>query len=137
MSDSGNPVYLKDIWPSQSDIQLTMDQCFNADMFQKGYKDITEGDAKWQSLPTPDGQLYQWDDNSTYVQKVPFFENMTEIPSPVNDIVNARVLVMLGDSITTDHISPAGSILSEGPAGLFLKSLNLSDKEFNLSLIHI
>ena len=131
MSDSGNPVYLKDIWPSQSDIQLTMDQCFNADMFQKGYKDITEGDAKWQSLPTPDGQLYQWDDNSTYVQKVPFFENMTEIPSPVNDIVNARVLVMLGDSITTDHISPAGSILSEGPAGLFLKSLNLSDKEFN------
>ena len=130
-SDSGNPVYLKDIWPSQSEIQITMDQCFNADMFQKGYKDITKGDSKWQSLPTPDGELYQWDDSSTYVQKVPFFENMTKVPSPVNDIVNARVLVMLGDSITTDHISPAGSISSKGPAGLFLNSLGLDDKEFN------
>ena len=130
-ANSGEPVYLKDIWPSQNDIQKTMDHCLNAEMFQEGYKEITSGDTKWQSLPTPEGELYQWDSESTYVQKVPFFDNMTKLPDPVNDIIDARVLVMLGDSITTDHISPAGSISAKGPAGLFLKSLGLDDKEFN------
>jgi len=127
----GNPVYLRDIWPSPSEVQLTVDACIDADMFTSRYADVFAGDEKWQSLPTPTGDTFAWDAGSTYVRKPPYFDGMGATPSPVTDVVGARVLAKLGDSVTTDHISPAGSIKADTPAGRYLAENGVERKDFN------
>ena len=104
----GNPVYLRDIWPTPAEVQATIDSCIDADMFTTRYADVFAGDERWQSLPTPTGNTFEWDAESTYVRKPPYFDGMALEPTPVTDIPGARVLAKLGDSVTTDHISPAG-----------------------------
>ncbi len=127
----GNPVYLRDIWPSPAEVQLTVDACIDADMFTSRYADVFAGDEKWQSLPTPTGDTFAWDAGSTYVRKPPYFDGMGAAPSPVTDVVGARVLAKLGDSVTTDHISPAGSIKADTPAGRYLAENGVERKDFN------
>jgi aconitate hydratase len=128
---SGRPVYLRDIWPSQKEIQETMRTCVRADMFRKAYEESLKGDSRWQALQAPTGELFQWDENSTYVKRPPFFDDMPREAPPLSDIRGARVLAVLGDSVTTDHISPAGSIQPEGPAGRYLIEKGVSPKDFN------
>jgi aconitate hydratase len=128
---SGKPVYLRDIWPSQREVSETLEKSLRSDMFRKVYGDVFTGDARWQSLAVPEGELYKWEPNSTYVRHPPYFENMPRDPAPVNDIRNARVLALLGDSITTDHISPAGSIKKDGPAGKYLVEHGVTPADFN------
>jgi len=129
---NGNPVYLRDLWPSQAEIREMMQQAVTPDEFQQQYAQVFEGDEHWQALPLPArGDLYAWDADSTYVQEPPFFRGLTPEPGPLTDIENARVLVMLSDSITTDHISPAGSIPKDGPAGRFLSEHGVPLREFN------
>src|SRR5262249_54875570 len=106
----GRAVYLKDIWPSEREIQDTMLKAVNADMFRQQYADVFGGDHRWRSLHVPTGNRFEWDPGSTYIRNPPFFESLTVRPAPLTDIAGARVLAVLGDSITTDHISPAGSI---------------------------
>lgn len=126
----GELVYLKDIWPSQKEIHETL-ATVKAEMFREVYASVFEGDETWRSLPVPEGEIYSWDDESTYVRRPPFFEDIgTEVP-PVKDIAGARVLALLGDSVTTDHISPAGSIASDSPAGRYLQERGVSPKDFN------
>jgi aconitate hydratase len=127
----GKPVFLKDIWPSQQEVQQTIEKSLRSEMFRKVYGEVYTGDARWQSLPVPEGARYQWDAQSTYVKHPPYFENMGEEPQPVHDIRNARVLALLGDSITTDHISPAGSIKKDSPAGKYLIEHGIQPKDFN------
>lgn len=127
----GQDVYLKDIWPTTAEVQAVIDSTIAADMFAGGYANVFAGDARWQELPTPKGQLFQWDDRSTYVRKPPYFANMPRQPQPVSDIHNARVLAKLGDSVTTDHISPAGSIAKSSPAAAYLTSHNITSADFN------
>jgi aconitate hydratase len=129
--NDGNPVYLRDIWPSPTEVQQTVDSCIDADMFTTRYADVFAGDEKWQSLPTPTGDTFAWDAGSTYVRKPPYFDGMTAAPSPVTDVVGARVLARLGDSVTTDHISPAGSIKADTPAGRYLAEHGIDRKDFN------
>ncbi len=129
---SGSPVYLRDIWPSQTEVREVMAQAVGPDQFQHEYAEVFEGDEHWQALPLPErGDLYEWDPESTYVQEPPFFQGLTPEPVPLTDIEDARVLVMLSDSITTDHISPAGSIPKDSPAGRYLIERGVPLREFN------
>ena len=128
---AGNPVFLKDIWPTPEEVQETIDSSINSEMFKSQYAGVFEGDNRWKSLPTPKGDVFEWDAKSTYVRKPPYFEGMQLTPSPVKDINNARVLAKLGDSVTTDHISPAGSIKADSPAGKYLTDHGISRVDFN------
>ena len=127
----GNPVLLKDIWPSAQEIQAVIDESISSDMFTKDYATVFEGDHRWKSLDTPTGKTFEWDPQSTYVRKPPYFENMPATPTPVVDITGARVLAILGDSVTTDHISPAGNIKADSPAGKYLEAHGVARNDFN------
>jgi aconitate hydratase len=128
---NGQPVYLKDIWPTNEQVAKIVESSIDADMFTSRYRDVFAGDERWKNLETPTGDVFKWDSKSTYVRKPPYFENMPAQPAPVNDIVNARVLAKLGDSVTTDHISPAGSIRADSPAGIYLNANGVDKKDFN------
>jgi len=127
----GNPVLLKDIWPSAQEIQEVIDTCISSEMFTKDYATVFDGDHRWKSLDTPTGNTFEWDTESTYVRKPPYFENMPAKPTPVVDISGARVLAILGDSVTTDHISPAGNIKADSPAGKYLEAHGVARNDFN------
>ncbi|TDD58179.1 aconitate hydratase AcnA [Kribbella antibiotica] len=127
----GNDVFLKDIWPAAEDVDKVISTSINREMFTKDYADVFAGDERWQSLPTPEGKVFDWDADSTYVRKPPYFDGMAKEPSPVTDIAGARVLAKLGDSVTTDHISPAGSIKADGPAGKYLAEHGVDRKDYN------
>ncbi|MDR7277959.1 aconitate hydratase [Catenuloplanes atrovinosus] len=127
----GKPVYLDDIWPSAQEIDETIAQAIGAEGFSAAYSDVFAGDEQWQSLPTPTGKTFEWSEDSTYVRKPPYFEGMSAEPTPVNDISGARVLAKLGDSVTTDHISPASSIKPDSPAGRYLAEHGVARHEFN------
>ena len=127
----GKPVFLADIWPSVEDVQNVIDSSIDPEMFTQRYKDVFAGDERWRNLNTPTGATFAWDAKSTYVRKPPYFENMPAQPKPVQDINGARVLAKLGDSVTTDHISPAGSIRADSPAGLYLTANGVDKKDFN------
>lgn len=127
----GNPVFLKDIWPSQQDISDTIAEAISQEMFTKNYADVFKGDDRWRNLPTPSGDTFEWDQESTYVRKPPYFEGMPAEPQPVTDISGARVLALLGDSVTTDHISPAGAIKPGTPAAEYLESHGVERKDYN------
>jgi aconitate hydratase len=131
VSPDGEPVFLRDIWPSPSDVQDVVASAISAEMFTKDYADVFAGDARWQELPTPTGSTFEWDPSSTYVRKPPYFDDMSAQPSPVTDVQGARVLALLGDSVTTDHISPAGSIKPDSPAGKYLTEHGVERKDFN------
>jgi len=128
---AGADVFLKDIWPSQKEISDVIASSINQEMFSKNYADVFKGDERWRSLPTPDGKTFDWDSNSTYVRKPPYFDGMPAAPNPVSDISGARVLALLGDSVTTDHISPAGNIKSGTPAAQYLESNGVQRKDYN------
>ncbi|MEZ5117012.1 MAG: aconitate hydratase [Candidatus Nanopelagicales bacterium] len=127
----GTDVFLRDIWPTAAEVDAVVESAIDADMFSRRYADVFAGDERWQSLPTPSGGTFAWDPASTYVRKPPYFEGMQRDPSPVNDITGARVLAKLGDSVTTDHISPAGSIKADSPAGRYLADQGVAAKDFN------
>ena len=127
----GNPVMLRDIWPSAREIQDVIDSSISSEMFTKDYASVFEGDHRWKSLDTPTGDIFEWDPQSTYVRKPPYFENMPASPTPVVDIAGARVLAILGDSVTTDHISPAGNIKADSPAGKYLEAHGVARNDFN------
>ncbi|MFE5401235.1 aconitate hydratase [Streptomyces sp. NPDC056580] len=127
----GNPVFLKDIWPSEAEVNDVVANAIGEDMFAKSYSDVFAGDAQWQSLPVPTGNTFEWDPQSTYVRKPPYFEGMGMEPAPVEDIAGARVLAKLGDSVTTDHISPAGAIKADTPAGQYLTEHGVERRDFN------
>lgn len=127
----GNPVFLADIWPTPAQVAQVVSSAIDAKMFTDRYADLFAGDEKWRSLPTPTGATFVWDEQSTYVRKPPYFENMTLTPAPVTDIAGARVLAKLGDSVTTDHISPAGSIKADSPAGRYLSEKGIEKQDFN------
>ncbi len=127
----GNEVFLRDIWPSPVEVESVVSSSITQEMFEKDYADVFAGDARWQSLPTPAGKTFEWDDASTYVRKPPYFEGMTMEAVPVKDIRGARVLALLGDSVTTDHISPAGSIKADSPAGTYLADHGIGRLDFN------
>ncbi|GAA1050729.1 aconitate hydratase [Arthrobacter russicus] len=129
--EAGNDVFLRDIWPNPVEVQQVMDDSIDKEMFVDSYASVFEGDHRWKSLPTPEGNTFEWDANSTYVQKPPYFEGMTMELTPVQDITGARVLATLGDSVTTDHISPAGSFKSDSPAGKYLLEKGVARKDFN------
>ncbi|MSY95287.1 MAG: aconitate hydratase AcnA, partial [Actinobacteria bacterium] len=127
----GAPVFLSDIWPSAADVQAVIDTSIDSEMYSSRYADVFLGDDRWQSLQTPDGNVFEWDPTSTYVRKPPYFDGMSPTPSPVSDITGARVLLKLGDSVTTDHISPAGSIKADSPAGEYLLAHGVARADFN------
>ncbi len=129
--EAGEPVFLADIWPSAEEVQSTIDTSINREMFTKDYADVFTGDDRWRALETPDGATFDWDSRSTYVRKPPYFDGMPAQPTPVTDISGARVLAKLGDSVTTDHISPAGSIKADSPAGVYLAQNGVERKDFN------
>jgi aconitate hydratase len=129
--DSGQDVYLHDIWPSEQEVAHTIEQAIHSDMFRKSYGEVFVGDERWNGLSVPEGDRFEWDENSTYVRLPPFFEDMPAQPEPLTDIDGARVLALLGDSVTTDHISPAGSIKRDGPAGLYLQEHGIAPRDFN------
>jgi aconitate hydratase len=128
---SGKPVYLRDIWPTPQEVAATVRSAVSTDMYRKVYGEVYEGDAHWKSMPIPAGDLYRWDPKSTYIKMPPYFENMPKNPPPLADIHGARVLAILGDSVTTDHISPAGSIPVDSPAGKYLIANGVKPHEFN------
>jgi aconitate hydratase len=128
---NGKPVFLKDIWPSRMEVEETIRSAVHSEMFHKEYGEVFQGDEHWRGMPTPEGDLFAWDAKSTYVKHPPYFLNMKPQPEPVRDIKGARVLTLLGDSITTDHISPAGSIKPQSPAGQYLISHGVEVKDFN------
>ena len=127
----GAPVFLADIWPSAAEVQSTIDSSIDTEMFVRQYAAVFDGDERWRSLPTPTGNVFEWDAKSTYVRKPPYFDGMSPTASPVTDISDARVLALLGDSVTTDHISPAGSIKADSPAGKYLEAHGVSRDDFN------
>jgi aconitate hydratase len=127
----GNEVFLKDIWPNPVEVQQVIDSSIDKDMFARGYEGVFDGDARWKALDTPAGDTFAWDPNSTYVRKPPYFDGIKAQPEPVQDISGARVLLKLGDSVTTDHISPAGSFKSDTPAGQYLLANGVERKDFN------
>ncbi|MGE3509204.1 MAG: aconitate hydratase AcnA [Vicinamibacterales bacterium] len=127
----GEPVYLRDIWPAEREIQETMVKAVTADMFRASYADVFSGDSRWQGLQVPTGDRFAWEADSTYVRNPPFFDGITLQPAPLRDITGARVLAVLGDSITTDHISPAGSIKKDSPAGKYLIEHGVAPADFN------
>jgi aconitate hydratase len=128
---AGNDVFLKDIWPTPQEIQSVIDASISSEMFTKDYATVFEGDHRWKSLATPTGKVFEWDPKSTYVRKPPYFEGMPKVPTPVTDISGARVLAVLGDSVTTDHISPAGNIKADSPAGKYLAEHGIDRADFN------
>jgi aconitate hydratase len=127
----GHDVFLKDIWPKAADVDRVVAEAVSKDMFTDDYSDVFAGDDRWRELPTPSGDTFEWDDDSTYVRKPPYFENMQAEPAEITDISGARVLAKLGDSVTTDHISPAGSIKAESPAGRYLSEHGVDKRDFN------
>jgi aconitate hydratase len=127
----GKDVYLKDIWPSPQEIQNVIDSSISSEMFKKDYATVFEGDHRWKSLATPTGKIFEWDAKSTYVRRPPYFDGMPKQPTPVTDISGARVLAILGDSVTTDHISPAGNIKADSPAGIYLAEHGIDRVDFN------
>jgi aconitate hydratase len=127
----GQPVFLKDLWPSEREVQAAVLGAVGADMFREKYADVFKGDARWRALPAPTGDIYQWEPDSTYIRNPPYFEALTKEPAPPADIVDARVLAVLGDSVTTDHISPAGSIKADSPAGKYLIANGVRPIDFN------
>ena len=129
--EAGNDVFLADIWPSPAEVEEMVGKCISADMFAKSYADVFAGDERWRTLPTPDGDVFEWDESSTYVRKAPYFDGMPAQPEPVTNIAGARVLLKLGDSVTTDHISPAGSIRKDSPAGSYLLAHGVQRRDFN------
>jgi aconitate hydratase len=128
---AGKPVYLRDIWPTAQEVEKTVRAAVTKEQYRKTYSEVFEGDAHWKAMPVPEGDLYQWDANSTYIKLPPYFENMAKKPAPLADIHGARVLAVLGDSVTTDHISPAGSIAVDSPAGKYLIAHGVKPHEFN------
>ena len=128
---AGSDVYLKDIWPTPAEVQSVIDSAISSEMFTKDYASVFDGDNRWKSLDTPTGKTFEWDAKSTYVRKPPYFEGMPKSPKPVTDISGARVLAILGDSVTTDHISPAGNIKADSPAGKYLTEHGVDKKDFN------
>jgi aconitate hydratase A / 2-methylisocitrate dehydratase len=128
---AGQDVYLRDLWPSEREVQETMLRAVRSEMFQKEYADVFEGDLRWRSLQVPTGDRFEWDDASTYIRKPPFVDHLSKTPAPLNDLRGARVLAVLGDSVTTDHISPAGSIPADSPAGTYLISQGVLPRDFN------
>ncbi|MEU6244560.1 aconitate hydratase AcnA [Streptomyces sp. NPDC047024] len=131
IDQDGNPVFLKDIWPSEAEVNEVVANAIGEDMFAKSYEDVFAGDAQWQALSIPTGNTFEWDAESTYVRKPPYFEGMEMEPAPVSDITGARVLAKLGDSVTTDHISPAGAIKADTPAGKYLTEHGVERRDFN------
>ena len=127
----GSDVLLADIWPTPEEVQKTIDESINSEMFKTQYAGVFDGDSRWKSLPTPTGATFDWDEKSTYVRRPPYFDGMKREPSDVNDISGARVLALLGDSVTTDHISPAGSIKVDSPAGKYLTEHGVARSDFN------
>ncbi len=128
---AGNDVFLKDIWPSSEEIASVVQNTVTSAKFAEDYDNVFLGDESWQAVQAPTGELYEWDAESTYIKEPPFFDNMTAEPEPINDIKGARVLALLGDSVTTDHISPAGSIAADGPAGDYLSERKIERRLFN------
>ncbi|HXQ87519.1 MAG TPA: aconitase family protein, partial [Gaiella sp.] len=128
---NGDPVFLSDVWPTPQEVRETVEGAIGREMFERTYADVYTGDPEWRELPVPEGSVFAWDDASTYVRQPPYFEGMTAEPGTVDDIHDARCLVSLGDSVTTDHISPAGSIKPESPAGGYLVEHGVERKEFN------
>jgi len=131
VGDDGQDVYLRDIWPSEQEVADTIGEAVRADMFRRSYGEVFEGDERWNGLQVPGGERFQWDPDSTYVRLPPYFADMPAEPEAVRDVSGARVLAVLGDSVTTDHISPAGSIKRDGPAGLYLQQQGVEPREFN------
>ena len=129
--EAGQPVYLKDIWPTQAEVAEAIEQGLSSESFRKAYATVSLGDANWQGLRFPTGDVYQWEPDSTYIRKAPYFDGIEPVPAPVTDILAARVLAVLGDSVTTDHISPAGNIKANGPAGKYLADHGVKPSEFN------
>jgi aconitate hydratase len=127
----GEPVYLKDIWPDSKEVGQAIEEAVQSDMFRKSYGEVFDGDERWNSLNVPTGDTFAWEQDSTYVRRPPFFEGLPTDPEPLSDIEDARVLAVLGDSVTTDHISPAGSIKKDGPAGKYLQEHGVEPKDFN------
>jgi aconitate hydratase len=127
----GQPVYMADIWPSQREIEELMQQSITSEMFSKSYAEVFQGDERWRGLAVPQGETYAWEKDSTYIRQAPYFDEMSVKPAPVHDIKKARVLALLGDSVTTDHISPAGSIKKDGPAGRYLQEHGVKPADFN------
>ncbi len=131
VGSDGEPVYLRDIWPTTDEVAAIVDDCVRAEMFTHDYADVFAGDARWQALPTPAGDRFEWAPRSTYVREPPYFEGMDRQPPPVQDVTGARVLLKLGDSVTTDHISPAGAIKTDSPAGRYLVEHGVERRDFN------
>ncbi len=131
LAPGGKPVYLRDLWPTAKEVAETVERALKADMFGKEYGGVFEGDRRWKELPVPEGELYGWEEASAYIRRAPYFDGMPKQPGKVGDIAGARVLAFLGDSITTDHISPAGSIRKDGPAGRYLVERGVQPKDFN------
>jgi len=129
--NDGNAVYLKDIWPTQAEVAAAIEKGVTSESFRKEYATVSDGDASWQGLSFPTGDVYQWEPDSTYIRQAPYFDGITKTPAPVSDIVGARVLAVLGDSVTTDHISPAGNIKANGPAGKYLAEHGVKAADFN------
>ena len=127
----GEPVYLADLWPSQAEVERTMQESITSEMFRKSYAEVYSGDERWRSLPVPKGETYVWEKDSTYIRQAPYFDGMKLKPPAIEDIRGARVLAVLGDSVTTDHISPAGSIKKDGPAGKYLIANGVQPADFN------
>ena len=130
-AEDGTDVFLREIWPEASEVARVVEASITQEMFTTDYADVFAGDERWRSLPTPEGETFEWDTESTYVRKPPYFDGMEREPSPVTDISGARVLALLGDSVTTDHISPAGSIKADSPAGVYLSEHGVERKDFN------
>ena len=129
--DAGKPVYLRDIWPTQQEVAAAIEKGISSEGFRREYATVSQGDANWQGLSFPTGDVYQWEPDSTYIRKAPYFDGITKTPAPIKDIAGARVLAVLGDSVTTDHISPAGSIKPSGPAGRYLAEHSVKQADFN------
>ncbi len=127
----GQPVYLKDIWPTQAEVAAAIEKGLSSESFRKEYSTVSDGDASWQGLSFPTGDVYAWEPDSTYIRQAPYFDGITKTPAPISDILNARVLAVLGDSVTTDHISPAGNIKASGPAGRYLADHGVKPADFN------
>ncbi|MGD0737625.1 MAG: aconitate hydratase AcnA [Terracidiphilus sp.] len=129
--EAGEPVFLKDIWPTQAEVAAAIEKGLSSESFRKEYATVSDGDANWQGLKFPTGDVYQWEPDSTYIRKAPYFDGITKTPTAVTDILGARVLAVLGDSVTTDHISPAGNIKANGPAGKYLAEHGVKPLDFN------
>ena len=131
VDQAGRPVYLRDIWPTQAEVAEAIEEGLSSESFRREYATISEGDANWQGLRFPTGEVYQWEPDSTYIRRAPYFDGITLTPAPVTEILGARVLAVLGDSVTTDHISPAGAIKANGPAGEYLAAHGVKPADFN------